>query len=265
MTLLLRMIRSGRLLAALLAGLLLAACSQDEAATGPVVLAASSLQEALEDAADGWAAAGHARPVLSFAGSAALARQVAAGAPGDLFISADEEWMDSLAAKRLVDSATRRTIAGNRLVLVAPAGQPVSLALAPGVDLAARIGRSGHLAIGDPQTVPAGRYGKAALTALGAWPQVAGRLAIADSVRGALALVARGEAQLGVVYATDARAEPGVQVVAEFPAGSYPPVRYPVAVLAASTHPDAAGFADFLASDDGQAILARHGFLAAQP
>lgn len=257
---LLPLARLARLLPALLAGLLLAACAPGEAANGPVVLAASSMQEALEEAADAWAAQGHPRPVLSFAGSSALARQVEAGAPGDLFVSADEEWMDRLVAEGHIAPATRRDLAGNRLVLVAPAGPPVSLSLAPGVDLSARLGRNGRLAIGEPETLPAGRYGKAALTALGAWPRVAGRLAIADSVRGALALVARGEAPLGVVYATDARAEPSVQVAGVFAANTHPPIRYPMAQLVSSSHPDAAGFAAFLTSPDGQAILARYGF-----
>jgi molybdate transport system substrate-binding protein len=251
------------LLPALLPALLLAACSAAEPDAGPVVLAASSMQEALEEAADSWATQGHARPVLSFAATSALARQVEAGAPADLLVSADEEWMDALASQGLIDPASRRDLAGNRLVLVARAGTPTTLALATGVDLAPLLGDSGRLAIAEPDSVPAGRYGKAALTALGAWPQVADRLAIADNVRGALALVARGEAPLGVVYATDARAEPGVQVAGVFPAGSHPPIRYPLARLTGSAHPEADALAAFLVSPDGQAILARHGFTTA--
>lgn len=248
------------LLPAAVACLLVAACSQDQPASAPLVLAASSMQEALEDAADGWAAAGHPHPVLSFAATSALARQVEAGARADILVSADEAWMDDLAAGGLIAPDTRRNLAGNRLVLVAPAGPPVTLPLEPGVRLEPKLGASGRLAMAEPDTVPAGRYGKAALTALGAWPQVADRLAIADSVRGALALVARGEAPLGVVYATDARAEPGVQVAGVFPADSHPAIVYPMALLATSTNPEATGFADFLLSPAGQAILERHGF-----
>jgi molybdate transport system substrate-binding protein len=257
-----RIVRACRLLPALLAGMLLAACAPGEGETGPVVLAPSSMHDALETAADAWAAAGHARPVLSFAATSALARQVAAGAPADLLITADDEWMDRLIAEGHIAPETRRNLAGNRLVLVAPAGPPVSLTLAPGVDLMASLGPNGRLAMAEPDTVPAGRYGKAALTMLRAWPQVANRLAVADSVRGALALVARGEAPLGVVYATDAQAEPGVQVAGLFATDAHPPIRYPVALLATSSHPDAAGFAAFLASPAGQAILARYGFTA---
>lgn len=258
-----RIVRACLVLPALVAGLLVTACSQGEATNGPVVLAASSMQDAFEDAADNWAAQGHARPVLSFAATSALARQVEAGAPADLLVTADEEWMDRLAAAGHIKPGSRRNLAGNRLVLVAPAGPPVAIAMSPGLELAPQLGDNGRLAIAEPETVPAGRYGRAALIALGAWPQVARRLAIAESVRGALALVARGEAPLGVVYATDARVEPGVQVAGVFPARSHPPIIYPMALPTMSSHPDAADFADFLASPAGEAILRRHGFTAA--
>jgi molybdate transport system substrate-binding protein len=247
--------------ACLMLGLLLTACSQPAPQAGPVVLAASSMQEALEAAADAWAARGEARPVLSFAATSALARQVEAGAPGDLLVSADEEWMDRIEAAGLIAPGSRHDLAGNALVLVAPAGASVTLDLASGVNLAPLLG-AGRLAIAEPETVPAGRYGKAALTALGAWPQVADRLAIGENVRAALALVSRGEAPLGVVYATDALAEPGVQVVGRFPPASHPPIVYPLARLAASAHPQAEDFAAFLLADEGQAILRRFGFTA---
>lgn len=259
-----RLARWCRRLPALVPALLLAACAPAEPDEGPVVLAAASMQEGLEQAADAWAAQGHPRPVLSFAATSALARQVEAGAPADLLVSADEAWMDELAGQGLIVPASRRILARNRLVLVAPAGPAVDLYLTSGVDLASLLGADGRLAIAEPDSVPAGRYGKAALTALGAWPQVADHLAVADSVRGALALVARGEAPLGLVYATDARTEPRVQVVGTFPAASHPPVRYPMALLARSTHPDAAAFADFLAAPEGQAILLRLGFARAE-
>jgi len=225
----------------------------------PLVLAAASMQEALNAAADSWAKAGHPRPVLSFAASSALARQVEAGAPADLFVSADEDWMDELAQHPLLRAGSRVDLAGNALVLVAPAAHPQRLVIRPGFALVRALG-SGRLATGAVDSVPAGRYAKQALERLGVWPQVAGRIAGAESVRAALALVARGEAPLGVVYATDARAEPAVMVAGVFPAGSHEPIRYPVAVLASATSADAEPFRRFLIGRAGRAILARYGF-----
>jgi molybdate transport system substrate-binding protein len=226
---------------------------------GPLVLAASSLQEALTDAAQVWSAKGHARPVLSFAASSALARQVEAGASADIFASADEEWMDYLQARRLLRNATRARLTENRLVLVAPARSPVRLRIAPGFKLAAALG-NGRLAMADPVAVPAGRYGREALTALGVWPGVAGKVAAAENVRAALALVERGAAPLGIVYATDAMASRAVRIVGTFPASSHRPITYPVALLATSRHREAEGFRRFLISRQGRSILARHGF-----
>ncbi|MCU0758951.1 MAG: molybdate ABC transporter substrate-binding protein [Steroidobacteraceae bacterium] len=169
-----------------------------------------------------------------FAASSILARQIEQGAGADLFFPADEEWMDYLESRALLRPGTRRDVLGNRMVLVAPAGGAARAAPppapAPGFALAAALGRGGRLAIADPDYVPAGRYARAALLALGAWPQVERRLARAENVRAALALVARGEAPLGIVYATDARAERGVRLVGEFPAGSHPSIRYPLAI-----------------------------------
>lgn len=228
---------------------------------GPVVLAAASLQESLTEAADAWAAKGHARPVLSFAASSALARQVLAGAPADLFLSADEEWMDAVAKAGLLRAGTRTVLLGNRLVLIAPAASKVRLTPARGFPLARALG-SGRLALADPGAVPAGKYAKAALTRLGVWAGVAAKIAPAENVRAAMALVERGAAPLGIVYATDARASKAVRIVGTFPASSHPPIRYPVAVLKASRHKDAAGFRAFLLSQQGRAIFARHGFPA---
>jgi molybdate transport system substrate-binding protein len=228
-------------------------------ARGPLVLAAASLQEAMNDAADAWAHAGHPRPVLSFAASSALARQAASGGGADLFASADEEWMDYLAKAGQLVPGTRADFAANRLVVVAPAGTTTRLTratLAPTLT-------GGPVAMADPGSVPAGLYGKAALTRLGAWPAVAPHVVAADSVRAALALVERGAAPFGIVYATDALASPRVRVVAVFPADSHPPIRYPVARLKGSANPDAEGFRHFLLSRAGQAILRRHGFAAA--
>lgn len=229
---------------------------------GPVVLAAASLQESLNAAADAWAARHYPRPVLSFAASSALARQVLAGAPADMFISADEDWMNELARARLIAPGSRADLVGNALVLVAPASSKLRrLDPAPGFALATALG-GGRLAMADPDTVPAGRYGRQALQALKVWPGVAGQIARAENVRSALALVARGAAPLGIVYATDARAEPGVRVVGVFPPQSHAPITYPLARLAAASHPDAEGFRRFLLSAEAHAIFRRFGFIA---
>jgi len=257
-----------RALSALLLGLaaLLAACSappegKGGSGKGPMVLAAASLQESLEAVADEWASQGHARPVLSFAGSSALARQVEQGAPGDLFLSADEEWMDELEARGLLRPGTRATLLGNTLVLVAPALSKVAVSFADPAGFSAALGK-GPLAMADPDAVPAGKYGKAALEKLGLWASVRSKVASAENVRAALALVESGEAPLGVVYATDAKASAKVRVVATFPEGSHPPILYPVAVLKGSTHADAAGFRAFLAGSEARAVFARYGFTA---
>jgi len=230
----------------------------------PVVLAAASLQESMEAAADAWAAKGHARPVLSFAASSALARQVEAGAPADIFVSADEEWLDTLQDNGLIRPGTRAKLVGNRLVLIAPSASTLALKAEPGIALASALD-DGRLALADPQGVPAGRYARQALEKFGVWDEVSDRIASADNVRGALALVARGEAPLGIVYATDAAAEPRVRVVATFPEDSHTPITYPVAVLATSRHPDAQAFRDFLLSPEAQALFRRFGFTAAGP
>lgn len=227
----------------------------------PVVLAAASLQEALDAAASRWAAHRHPRPVLSFAASSTLARQVAAGAPADLFVSADADWMDYLAVRGLIVPESRAVIAGNTLVLVAPARSAVR------VDwrdrrAAARLLASGPLAMADPATVPAGRYGQAALTALDLWTVAAPHIVRAENVRAALALVQRGAAPLGIVYATDARATRSVRIVASFPPGSHPAIIYPIARLKASQSDEAEGFRRYLLSAEGRAILRRHGFSA---
>ena len=225
----------------------------------PLVLAASSLQEALTDAAAAWTAQRHRAPVLSFAATSALARQIEAGAPADLFIAADEQWMDDVAAKNLLRPGTRAAFLTNRLVLIAPLPSKLRLHIAPGFALATALG-SGRLAMADPDAVPAGIYGKAALVKLGAWAAVAPRVARAENVRAALALVERGEAPLGIVYATDALASRQVRVVGTFPAASHPPITYPLARLTASTSPEAEPFRRFLLSPAGRAIFARRGF-----
>src|SRR6187551_1594991 len=225
--------------------------SADEPHAGPVVLAASSLQESLEEAGRAWAAGGRAAPVLSFAASSALARQVEQGAPADMFVSADEEWMDTLESQDLLRAGTRNDILTNRLVLVTRKGGAVR-GLADLDD--------GRLALADPGAVPAGKYARAALGSLGQWQAVEAKVVPAENVRAALALVERGEAALAIVYSTDAMASDAVEVIETFPETSHPPIRYPAAVLSGSAHPDAAGFRAFLASDEAQRIFARHGF-----
>jgi molybdate transport system substrate-binding protein len=253
MAMLTRRLAALRLVCVSLAFATLLACGKaaDEPTTGPVVLAASSLQESLEDVAKAWAAKGHAMPVLSFAASSALARQIEQGAPADLFVSADADWMDTLEKQRLLRAGTRGEILTNRLVLVTRKGGPVrSLA-----DLG-----DWRLALADPGAVPAGKYARAALESRGQWQAVEARVVPAENVRAALALVERGEAALAIVYSTDAMASDAVDVIETFPEGSHPPIRYPAAVLAGSAHPDAAEFRTFLASDEAQRIFARYGF-----
>jgi molybdate transport system substrate-binding protein len=238
----------------------LAACGTAADAPQPlVVLAAASLQEALEAEADAWARQGHPRPVLAFAASSALARQVESGAPADLFLSADEEWMDTVQQAGDLRQGTRHDLLANSLVLIAPRASGATVDLGRPSALAAALG-SGRLAMADPDAVPAGKYGKAALEHLGAWGRIANKVVRAENVRAALALVESGEAPLGIVYATDAAASDKVRVLAAFPADSHPPIRYPVAVLATSNNEQAAGFERFLGSPHGQAIFARYGF-----
>jgi len=242
---------------ALVLGALDTAAAQEK---GPLVLAAASLQESLTAAADAWAAQKHPKPVLSFAASSALARQIDAGAPADIFISADEPWMDDVQKHGLVKPGTRVSFLANQLVLVAPAAHAQKIAVKPGFPLARALGE-GRLAMADPDSVPAGKYGKAALTALGVWPQVEGKVARAENVRAALALVERGEAPYGIVYATDAYASKGVKIVGVFPENSHPPVTYPIAVLKTATSLDAEGFRRFLLSSAGRGVFKRYGFV----
>jgi molybdate transport system substrate-binding protein len=244
----------------LLCTLLTAACNaRSDGEQGPIVLAAVSLQEAMTEAANAWTEAGHPAPALSLAGSSALARQVESGAPADIFVSADETWMDELERKGLLRAGTRHTLLGNALVLIAPKGN----AAVPLDHLRAVLGDR-RLAMANPEAVPAGRYGKAALESLGLWQDMAPQVAPAENVRAALAMVERGQAPLGVVYATDALASDKVAIVARFPSASHPPIRYPAAVLTASKNADAAPFLAFLQSDEARRIFARHGFTAPQ-
>jgi molybdate transport system substrate-binding protein len=226
----------------------------------PLVLAAASMQESLTRAADAWAAQGHAKPVLSFAASSALARQILSGAPADMFISADEEWMDAVQKQGRIRPGTRRSFLSNQLVLIAAQGQAGRIAIGPGFPLARALG-NGRLAIADPDAVPAGKYGKAALITLGVWNGVADRTARGESVRAALAMVERGVAPYGIVYATDARASGKVRVAGIFPASSHPPITYPVGLLKNGPSTEAEGFRRFLLSAKGKAIFRSYGFI----
>lgn len=194
------------------------------------VLAAASLKGPLDEIAAAFEKASGHKVRISFAASSALARQAEAGAPADLFISADLDWMDYLDRRGLLAKGTRANLLANDLVLVAPKGSTVSLRIAPNFPIAEALG-TGRLALGQPDSVPAGKYAKAAFTALGVWPAVEKKVAGAESVRAALVLVSRGEAPLGVVYRTDALADPRVRIVDTFPAGTHPPVVYPAAAL----------------------------------
>ena len=222
------------------------------------VFAAASLQQALNQA--GWVyAARTGRPLrFSYGASSALARQIEEGAPADVFISADTDWMDYLAAKGAIVLATRRNLFTNHLALIATARSKSTLHIRHGMNLAKALA-GGRLAIAGPD-VPAGRYGRAALVSLGIWDQVKDRLAPAENVRAALAFVARGESPLGIVYDTDAKVEPTVRIVGLFPDASHPPIVYPGAVVASSKNPHAKGFLDSLISPAEAAIFHRFGF-----
>lgn len=243
--------------AAALAAIALCASCGTAAPRGPLVLAPASMQESLTAVAETWTAQGHPAPVLAFAGTPALARQVEQGAPADLIISADAEWMDWLEDRGLVDAATRQIIAGNALVLVAP----VNASERAGLQANLQALGDGRLALADPQSVPAGRYARAALEKMGLWDEVEARVVPAENVRAALALVETGEARLGIVYATDARASQLVLAVAQFSPDDVPAITYPAARLVRSQHPLAQDFLAFLTGPEAQAIFADHGFL----
>jgi len=243
-----------------LAALTLAASHAADTPRELTVYAAASMTNALQDIADRYRQERGVAITLSLGASSALARQIEAGARADVFVSADQEWMDYLAARQLIDRGSRRDIAGNRLVLIAPADSQVALDIAPGFALAAALGNA-RLAVADPASVPAGRYAQAALTSLGVWDSVADRLANADNVRAALAFVARGETPLGIVYTTDALIEKKVRLVGSFPESTHPPITYPAA-LPIGARAGARAFLDYLGEAESRATLAKYGFTA---
>jgi molybdate transport system substrate-binding protein len=223
------------------------------------VFAAASLKNALDDAAKKYEAKTGDKVVVSYAASSALAKQVEQAAPADIFFSADLDWMDYLEQKKLLDTASRHTLLGNTLVLIAPKDSTVSLSIEKNFPLLQALGPDGKLAMANVDSVPAGKYGKAALTYLGVWDQVAPRVAQAENVRAALTFVARGEVPLGIVYGTDAKSEPAVKVVGTFPENSHPKILYPVA-LTSSAKPEARKFLEFLLSSEAAPAFEAQGF-----
>lgn len=232
----------------------------EDAKKGPVVFAAASMKTALDEIAAVYARKTGKAPVISYASSGVLAKQIKAGAPADIFISADENWMDELEKANAIKPDTRESLLGNALVLVEPADGTIQLPIKRGFDLAGTLG-DGKLAVCTVTSCPAGIYGKQALEKLGVYEAVAPKLAQTENVRAALMLVARGEAKLGIVYKTDALAEPKVKVVGTFPEDTHVPITYPIAITASSKNPDAADFERYMSLPDARRILHHQGFV----
>jgi molybdate transport system substrate-binding protein len=245
------------LVAALVAPL---AASAQDAKAGPTIFAAASMKTALDAIAAAWAAQTGKTPVISYGSSGVLAKQIQMGAPADLFISADQKWMDTLAKAGAIKPETRISLLGNSLVLVAPLAADVKLKITKGFDLAGALG-DGKLAVCTISSCPAGIYGKEALEKLGVFAAVEPKLAQVENVRAALLLVARDEAKLGIVYGTDAKAEPKVKVVGNFPDDSHTPIVYPMAVTKDSKNPDGLAFEAFMRGQAATKILTGQGFI----
>ena len=244
------------------AGLALSVAIAPVAAAEKVtVFAAASLKNALDAVSAAWTADTGKEATASYAASSALAKQIEAGAPADIFISADLDWMTYLSGKKLIAGGTEVKLLGNTLVLVAPAGSKAAVTIAPGFDLKGALD-GGRLAMGDVKSVPAGKYGKAALEKLGVWASVETSLAQAENVRAALKLVSTGEAAAGIVYGTDAQEDGKVKVLGTFPPDTHPAIVYPAALVAASKNPDAKDFLTFLQSPKALDIFKQHGFTA---
>ena len=247
---------------ALLAGLVVftsGGARAEDTGKAPLVFAAASMKTALDAINTAWTAKTGRSAVISYASSGVLAKQIQSGAPADLFISADQKWMDVLAKAGALKPGTREDLLGNGLVLVEPVAASARLKIGKGFDLAGALG-DGKLAVCTISSCPAGIYGKEALTNLGVWTLVEPKLAQAENVRAALLLVARGEAKFGIVYATDARAEPKVRVVDTFPEASHAPIVYPIAVTKGSQNPDAAALEAFMHTPEATKILTGQGF-----
>jgi len=230
----------------------------DAPSSSLMVFGAASLTNVLQDIGTDYTRETGQQAQFSFAASSVLARQIEAGTRADVFVSADEEWMDYLATRTLIQPKSRHDIIMNRLVLIAPAANPITLKIAPHFALAAALGKD-KLATGDPGSVPVGRYARAALTNLGVWSALAGHIVPAEDARAALAFVARGEAPLGIVYETDALVEKRVRIVDTFPEDSHAPITYPVALIT-TAKPGAGRFVAYLKSPAARAVFARYGF-----
>lgn len=224
-----------------------------------LVFAAASLKTALDAINQRFEHDTASKVTASYAASSALAKQIAAGAPADIFISADLDWMDYLARNNLIQERTRFNLLANKLVLIAPADSKLSIDIAANFPLAEALG-DGRLAMADPNAVPAGKYGKASLEALGVWASVAAKIAPAENVRAALLYVARRETPLGIVYQTDAAAELGVKIVGTFPDDTHPPIIYPAAIIASASAPDAASYLAYLKSPAARSVFQDQGF-----
>jgi molybdate transport system substrate-binding protein len=229
-----------------------------------VIFAAASLKNAMDNAAAAYTEETGVETAVSYAGSSALARQIEQGAPADVFVSANLDWMNYLSERGLTDKASELSLLGNRIVLVASTSSAVETTIAPGFDLAGLLGDE-RLAMANTDAVPAGIYGKAALESLGIWDTVSDKVAQAENVRAALALVSTGEAPLGIVYQTDAAADGNVRIVGRFPKDTHPPIVYPAAVLASSDNPAAAGFMKFLQTNVSRALFEAEGFAVLVP
>lgn len=254
--------RAGRIFAAFLVlALMLAAplASRALAADTVTVFAAASTTNALTDIGKLYESQGKGKVVSSFASSSTLAKQIENGAPAQIFVSADLKWMDYMAERKLIEPGTRKDLLHNALVLIAPADSKLSGEVKAGMPLMAWLG-DGRLSVGDPDHVPAGIYAKEALTKLGLWEKAEPKLARAADVRAALALVERGEAPLGIVYATDAAISGKVKVIGAFPEDSHPPIVYPVCLVAGKASPEAKAFFEFMASPPAVEIFKKYGF-----
>jgi molybdate transport system substrate-binding protein len=230
-----------------------------QAAEKVTVFAAASLKNALDDITAAWQKESGKEAAISYAASSALAKQIESGAPADIFISADLDWMDYVAKKNLIKADTRKNLLGNRIVLVASKDKAEPVEIKKGFDLAKLLGE-GRLAMGAVDSVPAGKYGKAALESLGVWSSVEGKVAGAESVRAALLLVSRGEAPHGIVYQTDAAADKEVKIVGTFPEDSHPPIIYPIAILSDSKNADAVSLFDYIKSEKAVPFFEKQGF-----
>jgi len=244
--------------------MLLSAVPASQAADNVVVFAAASLKNALDAINDSWKADGHEPATISYAASSALAKQIEGGAPADVFISADLDWMKYLSEKNLTKPDTEVQLLGNRIVLIAPKDSTAETTIEPDFKLADLLG-DGKLAMADVKAVPAGKYGKAALEKLGVWSSVEDKVAQAENVRAALKLVATGEAPLGIVYQTDAAADPEVKIIATFPQDTHEPIIYPAGLLADSKNEDAARFLDYLKSAKARPLFEAQGFTVLVP